>query len=47
MGLNRGAFGITRRCKVCKVQKPIRGSTTYPKFMCADCKKLRQEENKS
>ena len=42
MSINKGAFTITRWCKVCNKQKPIRGSTTYPKFICADCKKRKE-----
>jgi hypothetical protein len=47
MSIKKELFVITRICKICKKQKPLRGSTTYPKFMCAECKKLKKEEPKS
>lgn len=34
---------FTRRCSKCGAFKPVRGSTTNPKFICKDCKEKRNE----
>jgi hypothetical protein len=34
----------TRRCSKCGVHKPISGGTTYPKFMCRECKEARKKD---
>ena len=40
---------MMRKCRSCKTQKGLLGGSTWPVFVCADCKKKRKqrEEKKS
>ena len=44
MSIDKRLFVMTRFCTNCRGPKPIRGSKTYPKFVCADCIKAKSKE---
>jgi hypothetical protein len=44
MSISKSLFDITRRCTVCGKQKSMLGSTTYPKFICKDCKEAQKKD---
>ena len=48
MSIAKRVYEITRFCSVCRKQKGILGSKTYPRFTCAECvshRKKKDEQN--
>lgn len=45
MSISQWGYQITRFCSVCKKQKGIRGSKTFPRFVCAECVERRKKKD--